>query len=87
MTTFKMPEPAAWIYPSDLEAFQESETFGHAYSIKVGSPDEVSEPLYTADALRDVLEQAARVCESMWGDGGDANDFAQAIREMMGEIK
>ncbi len=48
------------------------------------------EPLYTADQLRqyarDVLEAAAKVCESMWGDGGDANDFAQAIRAMKGEI-
>jgi hypothetical protein len=45
----------------------------------------------TADQMRDYgraeylrgLEQAAKVCESMWGDGGDANDFAQAIRALM----
>jgi len=43
-------EPVAWIYPSDLEKFQECETFAHVFSIKVGCPDEESVPLYTHPA-------------------------------------
>ena len=41
-------DPVAWMYPSDLEKFQKSETFAQAFSIKVGCPDEVSVPLYAA---------------------------------------
>ena len=40
-------EPAAHMYPSDLERFQSSETFATAYSVAVGNPDERSVPLYT----------------------------------------
>ena len=47
----ELPEPVAHIYPSDLERFQESETFGHAYSVAVGNPDERSVPLYTLSQL------------------------------------
>lgn len=44
-------EPVAHMYPSDLKRFQECETFATAFSVAVGSPDERSEPLYTAEAL------------------------------------
>lgn len=43
-----LPEPTAHIYPSDLARFAKRETFGHAYSVAVGNPDEQSEPLFTA---------------------------------------
>lgn len=46
-------EPAAHMYPSDLEKFQSAETFATAYSVAVGNPDERSVPLYT---LSDVEE-------------------------------
>jgi hypothetical protein len=40
---------------------------------------------YTADTVRqaidDALEEAARLSESLWGDG-DANDIAQEIRAL-----
>jgi len=39
-------EPVAWMFPDDLEKFKSSETFAQAYSIKVGSPDGLTEPLY-----------------------------------------
>lgn len=39
------PEPAAHMYPSDLERFAETETFAHAFSVAVGNPDERSESL------------------------------------------
>ena len=39
-------EPAAHMFPSDLERFAESETFAQAFSVAVGSPDERSVPLY-----------------------------------------
>lgn len=38
-------EPIAWMYPSDLEMFQESEAFAQAFSICVGCSDETSVPL------------------------------------------
>ena len=41
-------EPVAWMYPSDLKAFETDEATATAFSIKVGCPDEVSVPLYTA---------------------------------------
>ncbi|KVT86314.1 hypothetical protein WT25_11210 [Burkholderia territorii] len=40
-------EPAAHMFPSDLERFKTSETFAQAYSVAVGNPDEHSVPLYT----------------------------------------
>ena len=62
-------EPAAWIYPSALEKFQECETFAHVYSIKVGCPDEESVPLYThpaASVSADLIPQDALfVCGQM----------------------
>ncbi|WP_176016620.1 hypothetical protein [Burkholderia sp. BCC0398] len=39
-------EPAAHMFPSDLERFKTNETFAHAYSVAVGNPDEHSVPLY-----------------------------------------
>lgn len=39
-------EPAAHMFPSDLERFKTSETFAQAYSVAVGNPDEHSVPLY-----------------------------------------
>lgn len=50
-----LPEPAAHMYPSDLERFQENETFAQAYSVSVGCPDERSVPLVT---LSNVVEYA-----------------------------
>lgn len=51
-------EAAAHMYPSDLEKFQESETFAHAYSVAVGSPDERSVPLYRAEHVEHVVHEA-----------------------------
>ena len=42
-----MNEPAAWMYPDDLERFETSETFAQAYSIEVVSPTQgETVPLY-----------------------------------------
>ena len=38
--------PVLWMFTDDLEKFKCSETFAQAYSIKVGSPDGLTEPLY-----------------------------------------
>lgn len=51
-----LPEPAAHMYPSDLERFQTNETFAQAYSVAVGNPDERSVPLMT---LADTVAYAA----------------------------
>jgi hypothetical protein len=55
-----LSEPAAHMYPSDLERFQSDETFAHAYSVAVGSPDERSVPLFTlSDMVKYADERAA----------------------------
>lgn len=51
-------EAAAHMYPSDLERFEEAETFAHAYSVAVGCPDEHSEPLYRWAAFERALAEA-----------------------------
>ena len=56
-------EPVAWMYPSDLERFQESETFAQAFSISVGSPNETSVPLYTAPVAPAEQEPVKLLCK------------------------
>jgi hypothetical protein len=44
-----MNEPAAWMYPDDLERFKTSETFAQAYSIEMVSATQgETVPLYLA---------------------------------------
>lgn len=70
-----LPEPAAHMYPSDLERFQTNETFATAYSVAVGNPDERSVPLltlsdcvaYAAAEVAKERERAAKVCEDAMG--------------------
>ena len=48
------------------------------------------QPLYTSQALKDVLEQAAQVCESEyenWDNERPLRICATEIRKMIGEIK
>ena len=52
MKTLYDIEPAAHMYPWDLEEFQETETYKYAYSVAVGCPDGTSEPLYTFHDLQ-----------------------------------
>jgi hypothetical protein len=54
----ELPEPAAHMYPSDLEKFKTSETFATAFSVAVGNPDERSMPLLN---LSDCVEYAHRL--------------------------
>jgi hypothetical protein len=51
-------QPAAHMYPSDLEKFERSETFATAYSVAVGCPDEHSVPLYLHPAAQPQQEPA-----------------------------
>jgi hypothetical protein len=52
-------EPAAHMYPSDLEKFQHAETFATAYSVAVGCPDERSVPLYTLSDVEELKQMVA----------------------------
>jgi hypothetical protein len=52
MKTLSDIEPAAHMYPWDLEEFQETETYKYAYSVAVGCPDGKSEPLFTFHDLQ-----------------------------------
>jgi hypothetical protein len=51
-------DAAAHMYPSDLETFQESATFAHAYSVPVSNPDERSVPLYRTEQVEYVAHEA-----------------------------
>jgi hypothetical protein len=42
MLAMSKMEPVAHMFPSDLEKFEEQETFAQAYSVAVGNPDERS---------------------------------------------
>ena len=59
----KLPEPAAHMYPSDLEKFKEAETFAQAYSVAVGNPDERSVPLFV---LTDVAALQTRLDDALF---------------------
>lgn len=52
MKTLYDIEPAAHMYPRDLEKFQDEETYAYAYSVAVGCPDGKSEPLFTFHDLQ-----------------------------------
>jgi hypothetical protein len=56
-------EPAAHMYPSDLERFEENETFATAFSVAVGRPEESSEPLYRLGEIRRWLKEKGLVIE------------------------
>lgn len=60
-----MNEPAAWMYPDDLERFETSETFAQAYSIQVVSPTHgESVPLYRSpQPAAQYDQQALELCE------------------------
>ena len=50
-------EPAAYMFPSALERFAESETFAQAFSVEVGNPDEITIPLYTNDMIEQAMQE------------------------------
>ena len=78
-----LPEPVAHMYPTDLEKFQESETFAHAFSVAVGRPGETSEPLHASYQMlsygRLVAQECAGICRDMACGGSAFNSAAAAI--------
>lgn len=61
--TFKMPEPVAYI--DRLQATTLKTGCPVVTTLTTHRAFKEDEPLYTADALRDVLEMAAMVCHDM----------------------
>lgn len=59
------PAPVAHMYPSDLERFQQDETFAHAYSIEVGNPNETSVPLYSSQVVHGLLDRVEALREAL----------------------
>lgn len=53
------------MFPSDLEKFKESETFAHAFSVEVGSPEGRSVPLFTLEGR---LSLCKKVCDGISDD-------------------
>ena len=85
MTKLTMPEPAAYVRFADNGNI-------HLWSKSAYEGEEFMKPLYTAEALRDVLEQAALEAEhwqTISSTPGHAcgQYIAAVIRAMMGEIK
>ena len=83
-----LPEPAAHMYPSDLEQFSRKETFAHAFSVAVGNPDERSEPLFTAEQMqayaRAALEAQAEPAGWKWVPVEPTPAMIQAACELQG---
>tara|TARA_R110000868_G_scaffold54575_1_gene170497 strand:- start:9186 stop:9443 length:258 start_codon:yes stop_codon:yes gene_type:complete len=83
-TTFKMPEPVTRIFFDELCG-----TKGF-YKVSQVQPCMGDFPVYSADALRDVLEQAAQECETQEDYGPrheTPRDCAVAIRAMKEQIQ
>ena len=67
-------EPAAHMFPDDIERFQKQETFANAYSVEMISPDKgKTVPLYTKQPAPDE-ETIKRYCTEFCSDmmNGDA---------------
>lgn len=77
MTTFKMPEPVAWHNHPDFPSIKWSDL-----ELRFIEQRDAQ----WKDALRDVLEQAAMVCEAMH-DEDRPGDYAYAIRAMKEAVK
>ena len=74
MTKLTMPEPAAYVRFADNGNIR-------LWSKSAYEGEEFMKPLYTAEALCDVLEQAAKFCEdnTVWVGGG-ARGFMESYR-------
>lgn len=93
MTKLTMPEPTAWKYDWYTAAGESdngdevvgwlSTDYEESHSPTMGCHN--IQPLYTADALRDVLEQAAQQAFS-WNTA-ITDQIAQDIRGMMEGVK
>jgi hypothetical protein len=69
-------EPAAHMFPSDLEIFAKREYTATAYSVVVGSPDEKTEPLFR---WADIEQALADACAA---EGLDGRTFRGLILDM-----
>ena len=77
MTKLTMPEPAAYVRFADNGNIR-------LWSKSAYEGEEFMKPLYTAEALRDVLEQAAKTLEAgVLGHG----ECAAMIRAMKEQVK
>jgi hypothetical protein len=82
-------EPAAWMYPSDLEIFKIAETFAHAFSIEVGKAEEDSVPLYSAadiDQLQRENRELREALESVRKAGVVIPDYVDNKAKMLVSI-
>ena len=78
MTTFTMPKPIAWGWPNDeypelifdVICPDEHDSYEGSYTI----------PLYTAEALRDVMEQIANQLEFTGLTGNDIRSMKEQIK-------
>ena len=78
-------EPVAHIFPSDVKALQLHETWAMVYSVPVGSPDERSVPLYTAQPdHRAAMQQALDALEERYV-GALRDSAIDALRAALGE--
>lgn len=64
MSGFKMPEPVAYLYYPRKKPELKQLSFDNWPQKQRQVLGHIQSQLYTADALRDVLEQAAQVCDA-----------------------
>ena len=84
MTKLAMPDPVAYVRFADNGNIR-------LWSKSAYEGEEFMKPLYTTEALRDVLEQAAKACDECFAKCQSEMNFADvcadAIRAMMEEAK
>lgn len=79
MSNLTMPTPVGYL---------SVDWYGAVYLPKLTAshaPSEKTKPIYTAEALSDVLEQAARLCDAQ--DGTHDHIYSAAVRALIKEVK
>lgn len=86
-------EAAAHMLPSDLKKFECGEHVAEAFSIAVGNPDEISQPLFTLDQVRAAIEADRKLAgdleaqlEKALTERDDYHDMADQLAEQIAAI-
>jgi hypothetical protein len=82
-TPFNMPEPMAYLWSPRKRPDQQKLAFQEQPSVQLKALGFISHKLYTAEALRDVLEQVL----NYYSPDDTVTDYQDKIRAMIKEIK
>lgn len=85
----KMPEPVAWLRSDGMKSMPADEKDAWIKSGNQEIVEDYTAPLYTADAIRDVLEQAAQAAEAFhrhkydFTGNMELHEFIRAMKEQI----